>query len=115
MAGISGSSSSGGGFGATVMAGRLGKKGGLTGVYFDRYFVLDERTLQYESSADSKTMKSFPLEELQDVLRIPSKRARGRETRPSARTHALPCPAQRTTSSCLSSRGPRQGPSGSCR
>lgn len=65
------------GFSEPIISGRLGKLGALTSLYYDHYFVLDEFTLQYESSSGSGRMKSWTLDELQDCVRLPNKRTRG--------------------------------------
>ncbi|KAG8470476.1 hypothetical protein KFE25_008897 [Diacronema lutheri] len=62
------------GFAEPLLSGRLGKLGGLTALYYDHYFVLDEETLQYESSSGSRRMKTYHLDELQDCVRMPNRR-----------------------------------------
>jgi hypothetical protein len=78
-----------------ILSGRLGKLGGLTAIYYDHYFVLDEETLQYESALGSRRMKTYYLDELVDCVRVAGKRecsfarARaGRAPHPSVRRAA---------------------------
>lgn len=78
------------GFAEPLLSGRLGKLGGLTALYYDHYFVLDEETLQYESSSGSRRMKTYHLDELQDCVRMPNRRMRTRCTAPRQLYRAAP-------------------------